>query len=326
MRFAFRPNANQLYAAKSQRTQRWHRALGYDWSMHDVSVLFLDSGLLERVPFTAIHNLQSHEDFIPFQAVCCAVAGVAPARAPAADSSRDWPAEQCSFIRKLGIVGNEFRMRIEAKDDVRAYVDLIDSHNRSLKKHLLANPRLFAAARNVTAPAAATAVAAPELNRTKPAINTATKYSPSLNTRASETVLQRDVTSSAFRPAARHSHGSTTNGVATSQPAQDAPRSLSSAESYSDMPALEAVSGSETTATAMMTSSQRSITLSVGQHNVNLPYFASAAEFYAIPLSDESNDRCKAVMKLLQDYASSGGRVHKPRVGEVAVVYNAPDE
>ena len=317
--FDCRPNGNSLYAVKSPRSDTWQRALGYAHDLRSVSVLYLDRARLECVPFSAVQNLESAHQPLPFQAVCCAVSGVTPAVSgsdvSSAQVAEDWSEQECKFFRSLPLVDQEFTMHVESKDDVRAFVDLVDNNGQRLAQFVstrLAEIRAKAAAARSTNSASSSALSAID-RRPKPVATAATNVTqaPAAPTAAGRTDLARDRNESAFRhvtPVSQSQRSTAANAhhSPVAPPVADLP------------PALEPVVDD------VAVPYQR-VSLPPGQHRVMLTYLVDAEEFYVAIASPELVVQRNALDVVLATYADSTD-VYAPSLGEVVLAFDVDSE
>ena len=98
-----------------------------------INVFYLDHGTCEFLPAARVLNLESDFCILPFQAVCCAIHAVQPG-----DGKEDWSEDQLNAFSKLQLPGQCFTMNVFAKDEHRAFVDLIDDNMSSLKSYVVA--------------------------------------------------------------------------------------------------------------------------------------------------------------------------------------------
>ena len=306
---------------KSPATDTWQRALGYAHDLRSVSVLYLDRARLECVPFSAVQNLESAHQPLPFQAVCCAVSGVTPAAAASgsdvssAQVAEDWSEQECQFFRSLPLVDQEFTMHVESKDDVRAYVDLVDNNGQRLAQFVstrLAEIRAKAAAARSTNSASSSAFSAID-RRPKPVATAATNVTqaPAAPTAAGRTDLARDRNESAFRhvtPVSQSQRSTAANAhhSPVAPPVADLP------------PALEAV-------TDDVAVPYQRVSLPPGQHRVMLTHFVDAEEFYVNIVAPEIAVQITNLVAVLATYADSTD-VYAPSVGEVVLAFDVDSE
>ena len=313
---------------KSPRSDTWQRALGYAHDLRSVSVLYLDRARLECVPFSAVQNLESAHQPLPFQAVCCAVSGVTPAVSgsdvSSAQVAEDWSEQECKFFRSLPLVDQEFTMHVESKDDVRAYVDLVDNNGQRLAQFVstrLAEIRAKAAAARSTNSASSSAFSAID-RRPKPVATAATNVTqaPAAPTAAGRTDLARDRNESAFRhvtPVSQSQRSTAANTHHSPAPyAQPAPPA---APPVTDLPpALEPVVDD------VAVPYQR-VSLPPGQHRVMLTHLVDAEEFYVNIVAPEIAAQITDLVAVLATYADSTD-VYAPSVGEVVLAFDVDSE
>ena len=307
---------------KSPASDTWQRALGYAHDLRSVSVLYLDRARLECVPFSAVQNLESAHQPLPFQAVCCAVSGVTPyasvsdvSSGSQATAAEDWSEQECQFFRSLPLVDQEFTMHVESKDDVRAYVDLVDNNGQRLAQFVstrLAEIRAKAAAARSTNTASSSALSAID-RRSKPVATAATNVTqaPAAPTAAGRTDLARDRNESAFRhvtPVSQSQRSTAANAhhSPVAPPVADLP------------PALEPVVDD------VAVPYQR-VSLPPGQHRVMLTHFVDAEEFYVNIVAPEIAAQITNLVAVLATYADSTD-VYAPSVGEVVLAFDVDSE
>ena len=209
----------------------------------------------------------------------------------------------------------EFTMHVESKDDVRAYVDLVDNNGQRLAQFVstrLAEIRAKAAAARSTNSASSSALSAID-RRPKPVATAATNVTqaPAAPTAAGRTDLARDRNESAFRhvtPVSQSQRSTAANAhhSPVAPPVADLP------------PALEPVVDD------VAVPYQR-VSLPPGQHRVMLTYLVDAEEFYVNVVAPEIAAQITNLVAVLATYADSTD-VYAPSLGEVVLAFDVDSE